>query len=161
MEISQGTPVFHALLECGEHVCHSKHSSGKHGEVYWNQKFKFDFSAIDLTQLKHLKIRIMNNRILRASKFVGKTIVHIGGIVEEGTTRGILEVKPTVYNVVLEDDTYRGEIKLGIKFIMNTEEAEGTSKPMYPTEESRPLWLTIKKLLFRFFPNRTIYQNKA
>lgn len=30
---------------------------------------------------------------------------------------GSLELKPTSYNVVLEDGTYKGEIKIGLKFI--------------------------------------------
>lgn len=46
--------------------------------------------------------------------------VHIGGIVHEAKTRGgVLEVKPTLYNMVLENDTYRGEIRLGMKFMAN------------------------------------------
>lgn len=46
--------------------------------------------------------------------------VHIGGIVREAKARGgVLEVKPTLYNMVLENDTYRGEIRLGMKFMAN------------------------------------------
>lgn len=43
--------------------------------------------------------------------------IHLGGIITEGCERGFLEVKPTPYNVVLEDDTYKGQIKIGFKFI--------------------------------------------
>ncbi|KAL9659543.1 hypothetical protein QQ045_024350 [Rhodiola kirilowii] len=139
-----GTPVYLAILECGDKVFRSKYSSGKHGEVFWNQKFIFEFSAIDRRHLMHLKIRIMNRRILRASEFVGQTIVHIGGIVDEGTTRGILEMKPTVYNVVLDDDTFRGEIKMGLKFIANTEVDEAAAKllsTIKPKDENRSLCL--------------------
>ena len=37
----------------------------------------------------------------------------------EGNDKGFLEIRPTPYNVVLEDDTYKGEIKIGLKFIAN------------------------------------------
>ena len=37
----------------------------------------------------------------------------------EGYNKGFLEIRPTPYNVVLEDDTYKGEIKIGLKFIPN------------------------------------------
>lgn len=43
--------------------------------------------------------------------------IYLGGIITEGTEKGYIEVKPAPYNVVLEDDTYRGEIKIGLKFI--------------------------------------------
>lgn len=37
----------------------------------------------------------------------------------EGNDNGFLEVRPSPYNVVLEDDTYKGEIKIGLKFFPN------------------------------------------
>ena len=48
-----------------------------------------------------------------------KCRIHLGGIITEGSDRAFLEVKPAPYNVVLEDDTYRGQIKIGFKFIAN------------------------------------------
>ncbi|KAM7276926.1 hypothetical protein ACFE04_018792 [Oxalis oulophora] len=46
----------------------------------------------------------------------------IGGIVSEGCELGHLEVKPSPYNVLLEDDTYKGQVKIGFKFITRTKE---------------------------------------
>lgn len=43
--------------------------------------------------------------------------IHLGGIISEGNYRGLIEVKPAPYNVVLEDDTYKGQIKIGFRFI--------------------------------------------
>lgn len=37
----------------------------------------------------------------------------------EGNDKGVIELRPTPYNVILEDDSYKGEIKLGLKFIAN------------------------------------------
>lgn len=45
--------------------------------------------------------------------------IHLGGIVSEGYERGFIEVRPAPYNVVLEEDnTYKGEIKIGFKFFI-------------------------------------------
>lgn len=45
--------------------------------------------------------------------------IYLGGIVSEGFKRGTTVVKPAPYNVVLEDDTYKGQLKVGIKFTPN------------------------------------------
>lgn len=45
--------------------------------------------------------------------------IDIGGIITEGTNQGYIETLPAAYNVVLEDDTYKGQIKIGFKFIAN------------------------------------------
>lgn len=45
--------------------------------------------------------------------------VYLEGIKMEGNDRGVIELTPTPYNVVLEDDSYKGEIKIGLKFFTN------------------------------------------
>lgn len=42
--------------------------------------------------------------------------VHLGGIITEGRDKGYIEVKPAPYNVVLEDGTFKGGLKLGFRF---------------------------------------------
>lgn len=37
----------------------------------------------------------------------------------EGNEKGLIEMVPNPYNVVLDDETYKGEIKIGLKFIPN------------------------------------------
>ena len=37
----------------------------------------------------------------------------------EGNYRGLAEILPAPFNVVLEDDTYKGEMTVGMKFIPN------------------------------------------
>ncbi|GKV53849.1 hypothetical protein SLEP1_g60362, partial [Rubroshorea leprosula] len=62
--------------------------------------------------------------------FVGETIIHLGGIISEGNYRGFIEVKPAPYNVVLEDDTYKGQIKIGFKFIPHNEVHNGSKNSL-------------------------------
>ncbi|KAJ6932340.1 hypothetical protein NC651_007923 [Populus alba x Populus x berolinensis] len=63
----------------------------------------------------------MDQEFFTDGGFVGETIIYLGGIIDEGINRGVLEMMPAPYNVLLEDDTYEGEIKIGLKFIANTE----------------------------------------
>lgn len=37
----------------------------------------------------------------------------------EGKDKGIIEVKPAPYNVVLDDDTFKGQISIGLKYSAN------------------------------------------
>ncbi|XP_050249153.1 elicitor-responsive protein 3 [Quercus robur] len=114
-----GTPAYYVIIECGTHVHRSKVSSGEDDKAWWNEKFTFERPLSDWKRLTHLKFKIMNTEFLSDGGFVGETIIHLGGIITEGSDRAFLEVKPAPYNVVLEDDTYRGQIKIGFKFIAN------------------------------------------
>ena len=54
---------------------------------------------------------------VNVNRFLSPCRIHLGGIITEGYMKGFLELTPAQYNVVLEDDTYRGMIKVGLKFI--------------------------------------------
>ncbi|KAH7513136.1 hypothetical protein FEM48_Zijuj12G0164500 [Ziziphus jujuba var. spinosa] len=92
---------------------------GKDEKACWNEKFTFELPFSDWKNLTHLKFRIMDTELFTDGGFVGDSIIYLGGIVREGYERGTIEIKPAPYNVVLEDDTYKGQIKVGIKFTTN------------------------------------------
>ncbi|XP_048228121.1 elicitor-responsive protein 3 isoform X1 [Ricinus communis] len=133
-----GRPAYYVITQCGNRVHESKVSSGKDQEACWNEKFRFEFPLIDWKRMTHLKFRIMDKEFFTDSGFVGETIIYLGGIIAEGINKGILEVKPAPYNVVLEDDTYKGEIKIGLNFIINEEEDMETREFVAPLNEPRP-----------------------
>ncbi|KAM3698754.1 hypothetical protein ACJW30_06G213700 [Castanea mollissima] len=132
-----GTPAYYVIIECGTHVHRSKVSSGEDDKAWWNEKFTFEHPWSDWKRLTHLKFKIMNTEFLSDGGFVGETIIHLGGIITEGSDRAFLEVKPAPYNVVLEDDTYRGQIKIGFKFIAN-KEGHVIKTREYIAEEKEP-----------------------
>ncbi|KAK7389960.1 hypothetical protein VNO78_25257 [Psophocarpus tetragonolobus] len=117
-----GTPSYYVVIQCGNQTQRSKITSGKHEKALWNEKFIFDFSPFDSKHSTHLNCRIMDTELFTNSGFVGEAKIYIGGIISEGTEQGYIEIKPAAYSVVLEDDTYRGELKIGIKFVANREE---------------------------------------
>ncbi|XP_059636094.1 elicitor-responsive protein 3 [Cornus florida] len=114
-----GKSANYVIIECGTQVHRSKTSAGHHGEVYWNEKFTFEFPSSEWENLTDLKLKIMDEKYFSDGGFVGETIVYLDRIIMKGNDEGIIELIPAPYNVVLEDDTYKGEIKIGIKFISN------------------------------------------
>ncbi|XP_050236191.1 putative pentatricopeptide repeat-containing protein At3g01580 [Mercurialis annua] len=116
-----GTPAYYVIIQCGNRVHKSKVSSGKDEQAWWNEKFRFEFPIADWKHMTHLKFRIMDKEFFTDGGFVGETIIFLGGIIDEGANNGSVELKPASYNVVQEDDTYKGEIKIGLKFITNKE----------------------------------------
>ncbi|XP_043718080.1 elicitor-responsive protein 3 [Telopea speciosissima] len=116
-----GKPRYYVILQCGDQTHKSKITTAKKKKAFWNEKFKFKIPFSQWQNLSHLKLRIMDKETFTEGGFVGETIVHLGGILTEGNDKGFIEVEPTLYNVVLEDDTYKGEIKIGFKFMANVE----------------------------------------
>ncbi|KAL6569507.1 hypothetical protein OROMI_014021 [Orobanche minor] len=114
-----GHPGFHVIVECGTQMCRSKTSSGSLDKIYWNEKFTFEIPASELETLNHLKLKIVNEKYFSDGKFVGETLIFIKGVIVEGNRIGLIELKPAPFNVVLEDDTYKGQITIGLKFIPN------------------------------------------
>ncbi|KAL9252295.1 Elicitor-responsive protein 3-like protein [Drosera capensis] len=113
-----GRPAYYVLIKCGTHVWRSKTTSGYTHEAYWNQKFRFRFPALEWEDVEHMKVRIMNEEYLTHQGFVGQTKIDLRGIITEAKDTGFIEIQPASYNVVIEDDTFKGEIKIGLKFIV-------------------------------------------
>ncbi|KAJ4955516.1 hypothetical protein NE237_012299 [Protea cynaroides] len=114
-----GKPGYYVILQCGDQTHKSKITRGKDEKAFWNEKIEFKFPIFKWQKLTYLKLRIMDKEMFSEGGFVGETIIHLGGILTEGNDKGFIEVQPTRYNVVLEDDTYKGEIKVGLKFMAN------------------------------------------
>ncbi|BBN70300.1 Calcium-dependent lipid-binding family protein [Prunus dulcis] len=110
---------YYVIIECGTREYRSKESSN------WKN-------------LTHLKFRIMDTELFTDAGFVGETIVHLGGIITEGKDRGFIELKPAPYNVVLEDDTYKGEIKIGFRFITNKEAHVIETREFLAEDKTKP-----------------------
>ncbi|XP_065859325.1 elicitor-responsive protein 3 [Euphorbia lathyris] len=113
-----GTPAHFVVTQCGNKVHKTKVSSENDEMVWWNEKLKFEFPLTDWKHFTHLKFRIMDLEFFTDAGFVGETRIYLGGIVAEGVRKGIVQVKPSSYNVVLEDHTYKGQIKIGLKFLI-------------------------------------------
>ncbi|XP_020589437.1 elicitor-responsive protein 3 [Phalaenopsis equestris] len=106
----------HVVIECGAHTIASKFTTAEDGKAWWNEKFSFNLSHLDLKKLRRMRLRIVGQDKLFEHHHIGEATIHLMDIIKEGHHRGKIEIKPTSYNVVLEDQTYKGEIKVGLKF---------------------------------------------
>ncbi|BAS80176.1 Os02g0665100 [Oryza sativa Japonica Group] len=106
-----------ALTSARNATC--KLCSGKGKKVWWNEKFRFPLSSDECKELAKVTLKIMERDKFSEDSLVGETKVHVGDIISEGIEREFLQMKPAPYNVVLEDGRYKGELKLGLKFLPN------------------------------------------
>ncbi|PKA55017.1 Elicitor-responsive protein 1 [Apostasia shenzhenica] len=110
----------YVIIECGSQTANSKLTRDENGKAWWNEKFFFKLSASDSKKLKRIKLKIMEKekKFSDEDLFIGEATIHITEeILRVAKGRGSLELKPAPYNIVLEDQTFKGEIKVGLKFI--------------------------------------------
>ncbi|AQK54130.1 Calcium-dependent lipid-binding (CaLB domain) family protein [Zea mays] len=96
----------YVTIECGDKIATSKITQGRGKKIWWNEKFRFALSDAERRELAKVTLTIME-----------MDRVYVGEIISEGSEREFLQTKPAPYNVVLEDGTYKGVLKLGLKFI--------------------------------------------
>ncbi|CAL9045529.1 unnamed protein product [Musa banksii] len=116
-----GSSKYYVILQCGNLVCTSKIKEGEGEKVWWNEKFTLKLSSSEWKNMMMLKLRIMKKDKFCDDRSVGDAIVYLRGVLKEGSQKGCLELKPAPYNVVLEDGTYKGEVKVGLKLISDVE----------------------------------------
>ncbi|PIA49397.1 hypothetical protein AQUCO_01300306v1 [Aquilegia coerulea] len=139
-----GKPKYYVVIQCGDQSHKSKITPGKDEKALWNEKFTFQFTNSHWQDMTHLKLKIINEEKFSEGKFIGETTVHLGGVLTEGNEKGCIELKPTPYNVVLEDDTYKGEIKVGLKFVSNVEMQTKTHE--FIIDEKQAPWSICEKV---------------
>ncbi|CAL5020444.1 unnamed protein product [Urochloa decumbens] len=107
----------YVTIECCGKIVSSKITQGRGKKIWWNEKFRFPLSDAECKELEKVTLTTMEIDKFAQDTPVGETKVHVGEIISEGSEREFLQMKPAPYNVVLEDGTYKGVLKLGIKFI--------------------------------------------
>ncbi|CAN1237131.1 16 kDa phloem protein 1 [Linum grandiflorum] len=137
-----GKPHYYVIIECANQHRISKLSPGEDHRTCWNQKFRFELPLIDWKRMTHLKLTIMDTELFKNGQCIGETIIYLGGIVAEGKNRGIVEMKPSPYNVVLEDGTFKGQLKIGIKFTITNSSSTSTSTIATP-KKKKSAWEAI------------------
>ncbi|KAI5647247.1 hypothetical protein M9H77_33252 [Catharanthus roseus] len=113
-----GKSKYFVILQCGNQVYKSKTSKGNREGIRWNEKFKFELPNFTEDYQMYLKVKIMERELgyFKNSGLVGETIIYLKGVIIEGIEKGQVQVTPAPYNVVLDDDTFKGQINIGLKF---------------------------------------------
>ncbi|TVU28787.1 hypothetical protein EJB05_20320, partial [Eragrostis curvula] len=111
--------MHYVTIQCGDQTVTSKITQGRGKKIWWNEKFRFSLSAAECKELAKVTLTVMERDKFSQDSAIGETRVYVGEIIAEGSERDFLQMKPTPYNIVLEDGTYKGALKLGLKFISN------------------------------------------
>ncbi|XP_043699467.1 16 kDa phloem protein 1-like isoform X2 [Telopea speciosissima] len=95
-------------------------SSVRRGEgrnPIWNERFTFrvQYPGADDDQYK-LFLRIMDKDTFSADDFIGEAKIYLKDLIALGVENGVAELHPCKYNVIKTDQTYYGEIRVGLTF---------------------------------------------
>lgn len=103
--------------ECKSGVVHEGGSS-----PVWNEKFVFRVEYPGSGDNYKLTLKIMDKDVFSSDDFVGQAIIYVKDLLEEGVENGSAELRPRKYSVVRADNSYYGEIEVGITFSRKEDE---------------------------------------
>lgn len=105
----------YCIIKCRAQQQKSGVASRQGTRPEWHEQFVFDLQG----GVSDLNIRIMDKDTFTSDDFIGEASIPLEGLFEAGS------LPPTPYNVVLADNTYCGQIKVGLNFIPKIEEEYG------------------------------------
>eukprot|EP00252_Welwitschia_mirabilis_P017211 TRINITY_DN38183_c0_g1_i1.p1 TRINITY_DN38183_c0_g1~~TRINITY_DN38183_c0_g1_i1.p1 ORF type:complete len:143 (+),score=16.33 TRINITY_DN38183_c0_g1_i1:70-498(+) len=107
----------YVIFTCRTQKQKSTVASGSGSNPEWNQTFTFQVGE----GVSDLNLKIFDSDFASEDDFVGEASIPLDPVFMEGN------VPPAPYNIVLRDQTYCGEIKVGLTFIPEKEEHEEIS----------------------------------
>ncbi|KAJ7964524.1 elicitor-responsive protein 1-like [Quillaja saponaria] len=96
-----------------EHKSSVAHEQGRNPE--WNERFTFRVEYPGENEYK-LTLKIMDKDIFTADDFLGQATIYLNDLLALGVENGSAELHPCKYRVVRADQTYCGEIQVGVTF---------------------------------------------
>ncbi|CAM0883519.1 unnamed protein product [Alopecurus aequalis] len=82
----------------------------------WNELFRFQISSTAADVQHKLVLRIMDHDNLSSDDFLGEATINVADLIGIGVEKGRSELNPARYSVVTANNSYHGEIKVGITF---------------------------------------------
>ncbi|KAJ1389423.1 C2 domain, partial [Sesbania bispinosa] len=83
----------------------------------WNEKFTFRVEYPEAGSGKSkLILKIMDEDTLSADDFIGQATIYVGDLLAQGIENGGAKLHPQKHRVVCENQSYCGEITVGITF---------------------------------------------
>ncbi|CAM0883518.1 unnamed protein product [Alopecurus aequalis] len=82
----------------------------------WNEVVKFQVSSTAANVQHKLVFRIMDHDNFSRDDFLGEASINVTDLISIGMEKGKSELHPAKYRVVTADNSYHGEIKVGITF---------------------------------------------
>ncbi|XP_073126539.1 16 kDa phloem protein 1-like [Henckelia pumila] len=96
----------------------SRTASGQGNAPLWNEKFRFkvEFPNKGKIEQHKLVLKIMDRDKFTRDDFLGQTTIYLKELFEMGMEDGKAELSTQKYRVVSANQTYRGEVSVGITF---------------------------------------------
>ncbi|KAK7276279.1 hypothetical protein RIF29_17417 [Crotalaria pallida] len=88
----------------------------------WNEKIVFRVEYPGSGDQYKLYLKIMDKDVFSADDFVGQATIYVKDLLAAGAENGSSELHPRKYSVVGADQSYCGEIEVGITFTRKEEE---------------------------------------
>ncbi|KAL6519016.1 hypothetical protein OROHE_017440 [Orobanche hederae] len=82
----------------------------------WNEKFQFNVEFPGGDEQHKLLLKIMDHGTFNDDDNLGIATIYLKELFEQGMVNGRIELHTQKYRVVLSDQTYHGEISVGITF---------------------------------------------
>ncbi|KAL6326740.1 hypothetical protein AAG906_010915 [Vitis piasezkii] len=95
---------------------------GEGGSPVWNEKFTFRVEYPGGEGQYKLVLKIMDKDTFSADDFLGQASIYLEDLLALGVENGKAELHPCKYRVVRTDQTYCGEIRVGINFTPKVKE---------------------------------------
>lgn len=91
----------------------------------WNETLRFLVHYVEGSRNEHkLILRIMDKDTFTADDFIGQATINVADIIELGFEKGVGDLRVCKHRVVLPDNTYCGEIRVGVTFTPKVEEKQ-------------------------------------
>ncbi|KAF7038560.1 hypothetical protein CFC21_048729 [Triticum aestivum] len=91
----------------------------------WNEVFRFQINSSAANVQEKLFLRIMDRDNLSRDDFLGQATINVTDLISMGMESGTSRLNPAKYRVVTADNSYHGEIKIGITFTAAKVEEDG------------------------------------
>ncbi|CAJ1865494.1 unnamed protein product [Sphenostylis stenocarpa] len=106
----------YAVIQYNGEEQRSSVAKGQGRNPAWNEKFVFKVQYPTQSKSYKIFLRIMDKDFLSADDFVGQAIVYVEDVLAIGVEKGAAELKPTKFRVIRADQSYCGEIDVGVSF---------------------------------------------
>ncbi|XP_065869869.1 16 kDa phloem protein 1 isoform X2 [Euphorbia lathyris] len=92
--------------------------AGEGGSPVWNEKLTFRAEYPGQGGEYKLILKIMDKDTFSADDYLGQATIYVKELLEMGVENGKAELHPHKYSVVQADQSYCGEIQVGIHFTL-------------------------------------------
>ncbi|KAL5561841.1 hypothetical protein UlMin_031588 [Ulmus minor] len=98
---------------------------GEGGSPAWNESFKFKVDYPGSGEGYKIILKILDKDTFSSDDFIGQATIYVEDLLAVGAEKGSAELHPRKYSIVQADQTYRGEIQVGVTFTRKEEEYDG------------------------------------